>query len=72
MSRWKQLEDIEERLPDLSADEIRAAVEMWRKHLQRLRGPALKSGHKFLRRLDRALEHRSVEDEASKDSDRPV
>lgn len=56
MSRWKQLEEIEERLPDMSADEVRAALEMWRKHLQTLRGPALKLGQKFLHRLERALE----------------
>jgi hypothetical protein len=47
MSRWKQLEEIEERLPDMSADEVRAALEMWRKHVQRLRGPALKLGKSF-------------------------
>ncbi len=56
MSRWKQLEEIEERLPDMSADEVRAALEMWRKHLQTLRGPALKLGQKFLHRLERASE----------------
>lgn len=52
MSRWKQLEDIEERLPDMSADEVRAALEMWRQHLKALRGPALKLGKKFLHRLE--------------------
>jgi len=40
MSRWKQLEEIKEWLPDMSADEIRAALQMWRKHLKTLRGPA--------------------------------
>ena len=59
MSRRKQLEEIEERLPDMSADEVRAALEMWRKHLKRLHGPALKLGQKFLRRLERALELKS-------------
>jgi hypothetical protein len=56
MSRWKQLEEIEERLPDMSADEVRAALEMWRKHLKTVRGPALKLGQRFLHRLQRALE----------------
>lgn len=56
MSRWKQLEEIEERLPDMSADEVRAALEMWRKHLGTLRGPAQKLGQRFLHRLERALE----------------
>ena len=59
MSRWKLLEEIEERLPDMSAEEARAALEMWRKHLKRLRGPALKLGKKFLNRLERALELKS-------------
>ena len=56
MSRWKQLEEIEERLPDMSVDELWAAQEMCRKHLVTLRGPALKLGKKFLHRLERALE----------------
>ncbi len=56
MSRWKQLEEIEERLPDMSAEELRAALAMWRKHLVALRGPALKLGKQFLHRLERALE----------------
>jgi hypothetical protein len=59
MSRWKQLEEIEARLPDMSADELRAALEMWCKHLQGLRGPALKLGQKFRHRLERALELKS-------------
>ena len=56
MSRWKQLEEIEERLPDMTADEVSAALEMWRNHLLGLRGPALKLGQKFLHRLQRTLE----------------
>ena len=64
MSRWKRLEEIEERLPDMSADEIRAALQMWHEHLQRLRGPALTLGKKFLHRLERALEHKSGAEEA--------
>lgn len=59
MSRWKQLEEIEARLPDMTPDELRSALEMWRKHLKRLRGPARKLGHKFLHRLERALEFKS-------------
>ena len=56
MSRWKQLEDIERRLPDMSAEELRAGVEFWRKHILALSGPALKLGRKFLCRLERALD----------------
>jgi hypothetical protein len=64
MSRWKRLEEIEVRLPDMSADEVRDALQMWRKHLQQLRGPALKLGQKFLHRLQRALERKSGAAEA--------
>lgn len=63
MSRWKQLEEIEERLPDMTSDEVRTALTMWRQHLQTLHGPALKSGKKFLHRLERALELKSRESE---------
>ena len=62
MSRWKQLEGIEARLPDVSAHEITSALVMWREHLKKLRGPALKQGRKFLHRLERALEVRSADD----------
>jgi hypothetical protein len=62
MSRWKQLEEIEERLPDVSAEELRAAIAMWGEHLQGLRGPALKLGKKFLQRLERAMK-RTLEKE---------
>jgi hypothetical protein len=64
MSRWKQLEEIEERLLDMSADEVRAALEMWRQHLKTLRGPALQLGRKFLHRLERAMELKSRTPEA--------
>jgi hypothetical protein len=64
MSRWKQLEEIEEQLPSMSADEVRAALEMWRQHLQTVHGPALKLGKKFLHRLERALELKTEPPEA--------
>jgi hypothetical protein len=31
MSRWNRLEEMEKRLPDISADEVRAELQFWRK-----------------------------------------
>jgi hypothetical protein len=63
MSRWKWLEEIEDRLPDMSVDEIRVALQKWHQHLQQLRGPALKLGQKFRHRLKQALQRKAAEEE---------
>jgi hypothetical protein len=31
MSRWNRLEELEKRLPDMSADEVRAELQFWRR-----------------------------------------
>jgi hypothetical protein len=64
MSRWKRLEEVEARLEDMSAEELRAWLVHWREHLQRLRGPALKLGIKDLHRFERALERKISEEMA--------
>lgn len=62
MSRWKRLEELETRLDDMTASELRSELPFWKTHAERLRGgPAHKLALKWLRRLEKALEQKESE-----------
>ncbi len=56
MSRFKRLEDVIERLPDLSAEELRTELEFWKTRSHHMYGRAVKPYLKWIHKLESALE----------------
>jgi hypothetical protein len=56
MSRWKRLEDLEEHLHEMTAEELRNEVSFWSAHAAELRNPGHKLAMKRVHKLERALE----------------
>jgi hypothetical protein len=56
MSRWKRLEELEQHLPQVTAQELQNEIPFWRAHANALRGPGHKLAMKLVHKLERALE----------------
>ncbi|MDX1968082.1 MAG: hypothetical protein SFV23_12980 [Planctomycetaceae bacterium] len=68
MSRFKRWEELERKLPDMTAAEIRAELPFWTARMQHMWGPAVKPYQKWLHQLERALDLKE-RDEAGKFND---
>lgn len=56
MSRNKRWEEVEERMPDMSADELQNELWFWKGRERFMWGSAVKLYTKWIHRLERALE----------------
>jgi hypothetical protein len=56
MSRWKKLNNYEEKLEQMTVEELRAEVAFWKKRANEFRGPARKGTMKFVFQVQRILE----------------
>jgi hypothetical protein len=56
MSRWKKLNNYDEKLEQMTVEELRAEIAFWRKRANELRQPAKKGTMKMVFKIQRFLD----------------
>lgn len=67
MSRWKKLDNWEEKLEAMSLEEVRTELAFWKKRLSYMVGPARKGTLKQVHYVERVLRQKCTEQAAQDD-----